>query len=196
MKKLKQHTAIRSISGIVLLLIVFSVIVGVIGYKVFTNALMNQYAEGAFLIAETSAQHVSGDRISEYLESGGTTEEYQTVLNDLENLCNTTGSTFIYVILPDRTDYAHITFLFSTMNRKSHYTRYDFGYVRETTNDEYRAKYKSLFKQTSERELVVRDRGYIETDPHITAMISLKNMDGGGTQDRRPWHLHDQEAYG
>ena len=178
MKKLKQHTAIRSISGIVLLLVVFSVIVGVIGYKVFTNALMNQYAEGAFLIAETSAQHVSGDRISEYLESGGTTEEYQTALNDLENLCNTTGSTFIYVILPDRTDYAHITFLFSTMNRKSHYTRYDFGYVRETTNDEYRAKYKSLFEQTSERELVVRDRGYIETDPHITAMISLKNMDG------------------
>ena len=178
MKKLLQHTAIRSISGVVLLLIVFFTIVSAIGYRSFTDALLTQYAEGAFLTAQTAAQHVDGERIGDYLESGGTTEEYLRVLEDLENLCNTTGSTFIYVILPDRSDYAHITFLFSTMNKKSHYTRYDFGYVRETTNDDYRAKYKALFEQTSERELVIRDRGYIETDAHITAMISIRDKDG------------------
>ena len=44
--------------------------------------------------------------------------------------------------------------------------------------DDYRRKYQKLYEGESERELVVRDRGYIETDPHITAMVPLKGGDG------------------
>lgn len=72
----------------------------------------------------------------------------------------------------------HATFLFSTINRNSSYSVYDFGYVRETTNDDYRGKYRRLYEKESVHELVIRDKGYIETDPHITAMISLKGSDG------------------
>ena len=82
------------------------------------------------------------------------------------------------MIQPDLSDYGHITFLFSTINHDSTYTKYDFGYYRETTNDEYREKYRALYEQEAEQELVIRDRGYIETDPHITAMIGLKGSDG------------------
>ena len=178
MKHVREHAAVKIIAGIVLLLVVFSAIVSVIGYNSFTKALLNQYAEGAFLTAETAAHEMDGDRIDDYARSGGTTEEYLAVWDRLDQLCNSTGSTFIYLIRPDRSDYAHITFIFSTINHESHYTKYDFGYVRDTTNDEYRTKYAALYDLESDRELVIRDKGYIETDPHITAMIGVKGSDG------------------
>ncbi len=178
MKILKQHAAVKSIGGIVLLLLVFFAVVSIIGYNSFTEALMSQYSEGAFLTAETAAQMVDADRMDEYAESEGATQEYLDVWNQLDHLCNSSGSTFVYVIRPDRSDYAHITFLFSTIDHESKYTIYDFGYVRDTTNDDYRQKYRALYELESERELVIRDRGYIETDAHITAMIGLKGSDG------------------
>ena len=178
MKLLKKHAAIKSIGGIVLLLIVFFAVVSVIGYNSFTEALLSQYSEGAFLTAGTAARMLDADRIDEYEQSNGTSEEYLEAWEQMDQLCNTSGATFIYVIKPDRSDYAHITFLFSTIDHNSSYTKYDFGYVRDTTNDEYREKYRMLYDQEAERELVIRDRGYIETDPHITAMIGLKGSDG------------------
>ena len=178
MKRLREHAAAKSIMGIVLLLLVFSAIVSVIGYRSFTDALLDQYADGAFLTARTAAQLLDADRVEAYAASGGTTEEYREVWTQMDRLCNSSGSTFIYLIQPDRTDYAHITFLFSTINHESTYTVYDFGYVRETTNDDYRRKYRALYELKSEQELVIRDKGYIETDPHITAMIGVKGADG------------------
>ena len=181
MRKLRQHAAFRSIGGIVLLLVLFSGIVSMIGYTSFSSALLDQYADGAFLTAETAADYVDADRIDAYARSGGTTDEYRTVWESLDHICNSTGATFVYVIVPDRTDYAHITFLFSTIDHDSSYTIYDFGYVRDTTNDDYRTKYRALYETDSTRELVIRDKGYIETDPHITAMIPLKDSSGQTT---------------
>ena len=178
MKFLRQHAAVKSIGGIILLLVVFFAIVITIGYNSFTDALLDQYSDGAFLTAETAAQLVDADMMEEYARGGGTTEEYLDVWNNMDRLCNSSGATFIYVIQPDRSDYAHITFLFSTIGHNSSYTKYDFGYVRDTTNNEYREKYRALYEQEADRELVIRDRGYIETDPHITAMIGLKGRDG------------------
>ena len=177
-RKIKQHAAVKSIVGIVLLLIVFSSIVSLIGYRSFTDALLDQYSEGAFLTAKTAGKHVDADRMDAYMQSGGTSDEYMAVYNELDSICNSSGATFIYVILPDRTDYAHITFLFSTIDHKTTYTQFDFGYVRETSNDEYKEKYRALYEKTSEQELVIRDNKDNATDKHITAMIGLKGTDG------------------
>ena len=140
--------------------------------------LLNQYAVGAFLTAETAAGLFDHDRVDYYAWSGDSTAEYREAWARLDQLCNSSGATFIYLIQPDLTDYAHITFIFSTINHETSYSVYHFGYVRETTNDEYREKYRALYEQTAERELVIRDKGYIETDPHITAMIGIKDSDG------------------
>jgi sigma-B regulation protein RsbU (phosphoserine phosphatase) len=57
------------------------------------------------------------------------------------------------------------------------FTPYEFGHIRKTTNDEYREKYRSLYEQRTFSEFVVRDKGQIETDPHITALIPLRGSD-------------------
>ena len=176
-KRLRDNVIFKSISGLVLLLVVFCVLVCVIGYYVFTNALLEQYAEDAFGTANTAALVLDADELEVYAQGDGTSEGYLRTLENMDKLCDATGSTFIYVILPDRTDYAHIVFLFSAAKSDIPYTRYDFGYVRETTNEEYRQKYRAICEYDSPHELVVRDKGHIETDKHITAMIPLKGSD-------------------
>ena len=177
-RKPSNSIAFKSISGIVLLLFVFSVIVDVIGYRAFTDALLEQYADEAFRTADIGATIVDADKLDEYETSGGVTQDYQQVMSQLDLLCDSTGSTFVYVIVPDRSDYATITFLFSASHSDIPYTVYEFGYERATTNDEYRKKYRAICERRSKRELVVRDKGYIETDPHITVMVPLKDSDG------------------
>ena len=169
--------AFRSIAGIVLLMIVFAVIIGYTSYRNFAKLTLKQYSEDAILTAHTAANIVDGEDLYRYNLSNGDTGEYITAYNEIQKLCNTTDSAFIYVIQPDTTDYAHIRFIFSVAGYESGFTPYEFGYLRETTNDEYREKYRSLYEQRSFSEIVVRDSGYIETGTHITAMIPLRASD-------------------
>ncbi|MCR5150827.1 MAG: hypothetical protein K6B52_06340 [Clostridiales bacterium] len=172
-KAIQKHAAVKSITSIVLLLVIFSAAVLTIGYSTFTGALLEQYSEGAHLTAKTAAQLIDADSMDEYVLSGGTGEKYSGVWDSLDSLCNSSGSTFIYVIIPDTSDYAHITFIFSTIDHNSKYSKYDFGYLRETTNNEYKQKYRALYEKTAERETVIRDKGYIETDSHITEIVPI-----------------------
>ena len=179
--KPKVSIVFKSILGIVILLVVFSLIVSVMGFRNFTDALLDQYSDGAFRTANTAVMEFDVSKIEDYAASGGTTKEYTSALESMERLCNSSGSTFIYIIRPDLSDYKHITFLFSTINENSDFTRYEFGYVRETTNEEYMEKYRRLYEDGFDQELVIRDKGYIETDPHITAMVPVKNTEGKTT---------------
>ncbi len=178
MKKIRRSVSVKSIFGSVLLLLFFAGIVSIIGYNSFTDSLLEQFADDAFHTADAAAYYVDADRMEAYKASGGTTEEYKNIYDTLDTICNTLGVTFIYVIEPDLPDYNHITFIFSGINHNTDYTHYDFLYYRETTNDDYRTKYRQLYEGEAERALVVRDKGYIETGSHITAMIPLKGSDG------------------
>ena len=178
MKYYRNRIAFKSISGIVALLFIFAAIVCVFGFNDVTAAILDQYSDGAFQTAEIASSLVDAERMEAYAASGGEGEDYATVSRRLQRLCDLSGSTFVYVIEPDLTDYGHIRFIFSTMNSNSSYQHYEFGYVRETTNNDYRTKYRNLYEGKSDQELVFRDRGYIETDPHITAMVALRDADG------------------
>ena len=178
LNRIRESIAIKTIFTTVTVLIIYAVIVSSIGYTEVTDALLDQYADGAFRTAGISVHVIDQDKVEEYMASGGQGKEYETALTRLQQICNSSGATFVYVIVPDRSDYQHITFLFSTMNQETSYTRYEFGYVRETTNEEYAKKYKRICEEHSARELVIRDKGYIETDPHITAMIPLMDSKG------------------
>ncbi len=177
MKRLLNSIRFKSIFGVEMLLLIFFLIVSIIGYQGFTDALLDQYSDDAFRTAKVAALNLEPDRINAYIQSGGKDEEYQKILKNLEGVCNASGSTFVYVIKPDQSDYKHVMFIFSTEGWNYNYQLYDFGYVRETTNEEYQEKYRSLCEDGSSQELVVRDMGYIETDPHITAMIPLRGSD-------------------
>ncbi|MBQ9030221.1 MAG: SpoIIE family protein phosphatase [Parasporobacterium sp.] len=178
LKKKLNRITVKSLVGTVALLVLFTAIVSIAGYRSFTNALMQQYAEDAFKTADVAAAMVDADDIPAYLFSGNTDLEYRLTRQQLRQVCDNSGAFFLYVICPDVTDYWHITFVYSTVSSQSGYTEFEFGYVRETTNEDYRTKYQMLYEGQSGQELVVRDRGYIPSDKHITAMVPLKGSDG------------------
>ncbi len=178
LKLVRESISVRSMTGLVILILLITYIVGMIGYRGFTDSLLTEFGDSAFRIAKSASSMMTPDRVENYLETGEETEDYKAVRANLRRLCNAAGATFIYVIIPDE-DYNHITFVMSTMNdNAADYPEYGFGYYRETTNNDYKLKYRALYEQISFQELVIRDRGYIETDPHITAMLPLIGNDG------------------
>ncbi len=175
MKRIKKSIKLKSLIWIEFLLAVFTLIMCITGFILFTDALLEQYSEGAFRTADTAADLFTKEELDDYLEDGEKADTYARTLDDLQWLCNSSQSTFIYIIQPDVSDYGHIHFIFSVINKNMDYPLYPTGYVKETTNDEYREKYRNLYEGKSRRELVIRDKGFIETDPHITAMVPLLN---------------------
>ena len=168
----------KSIPAMVIPLIVIAVIACVAGYRSLTEAITQVYTESSVETAFTAATMIDADKLDDYLISGGVSEEYNELVDAVEHLCNTSGSMFIYVIQPDLSDYNHITFIISTRRSDSTFSRYNVGYYRETTNDDYRTKYRRLYEGYTDYEIVVRDRGYIETAPHLTTMIPLRDGNG------------------
>ena len=176
--KISKSIAFRSILMVVGLLIIYTTISGVIGYRATSDSLYDQYTEDAFQVANAAAFVVDGDELDEMVRGGEDSELYRETWNRLDQLCNAFDATFVYVIQPDLTDYGHITFLFSTVRWESEYTPYELGYVRTTTNDEYKLKYRNLYEGVSDRELLLlNDAGYKRSTHHITAMVPVKNTD-------------------
>jgi len=179
---IRKSITVKSISGIILLLAVFAVLVSLAGMRAFSTAARAQYSEDAFRIADAAAMEIDADRIDSFFDSGGDSEEYRAIWKRMDELCNAMGATFIYVIRPDLDDYGQITFVFSTVNHESEYSPYEVGYVRQTTNDEYRQIYRNLYEGTSERELIfLESRSYSKAEHHLTALLPLKGA-GGETE--------------
>ncbi len=173
--KADRSIAFKSIAVIVLILAVFSVVICAIGYDGFTDALVDQYTTDAFMAANVSTIMLRPEMIDYYMIDGGDNYNWYNVYDLLKNTCNSTGVEFIYVIKVDQTDYNHITFVFSAKNSDSIYDEFPCGYVRETTNDEYRNAYRALYEGTLESTSVMRDSGNLSTGRHITVMIPLRD---------------------
>ncbi len=182
MKRLGRSITVKSVSGIILLLVLFALIVSAVGHRAVTEALYQQFEEEAFHVAASAAEMIDPDQIDSYFRDGGASASYQQSWTLLDKLCNASESTFIYVIRPDLTDYGSIRFVFSTVDHASIYSPYEVGLVKETTNDEYREKYRALYEGKSERELLLLDDNHYERSiHHITAMVPLRGSDGQTT---------------
>ena len=177
---LRRKLAVEIIAGFMLVLAVLTIFVCITGYQAFTASCETQYEDCAYNTARTAALYI----MPELLTGNIAGPEYQMRFNMLrsewERLANTQDATFIYLIRPDKTDYNHIEFFLSVMNESANYERYAPGYVRQTTNDEYRRAYREICEEGRAKATIFRDKGYIETGHHITVMIPIgtgKNVD-------------------
>ena len=177
-KQTKRRLSTSVIVGIVTALIAFGLIADLIGYKQFTETITNQYQDYAVSIAEEAAGQINTEDLTSFRESKGASPEFAAAHESLQKLCNNMNAEFIYIIDADRSDYGHITFIFEVVNENSSFEEYPVGQVRETTNDEYREKYRALYEGGMDNAIVVRDKGFIETGSHITALVPLRDDNG------------------
>ncbi len=179
-QRFKTNMAAGIVGTIVISLLTFGVVVSVIGNIVFTNTFKNVYDETTYHIADTATALVNGDNIDEYL-AGREMDDYLRTKGFLDRYCKRIHVSLIYVIKPDTSDYNSFVSVFNAVDNTvddSTYKPWEIGHRRETTNEEYRLKYKAMFEEESSHEIVYRFQGTETYHPHITMMVPVKKSSG------------------
>ena len=177
-RKITSKLSFRIIGGAIGLLAVLTCIAGFIGYTRFTESLTREYTDSAFRTAYTASKIVDGNKIEEYLETKGDSEEYRRKWTNLNILCQEQNATLIYAIAVDTSDYNSFESVFNTVNENSSYTPWEVGYRRNTTNEEYRQIYIDIYENGLEKGYIARTSNLGGKEPHITVLIPVKDSDG------------------
>lgn len=184
MKKLidqmRSSLALNTIGAIIMILALFCTIVSILGYVTFTNAFNREYSHTTSHIAYTAASLVDGDDLDAYL-AGDQESDYLKTKRILDGFVERMNISLVYVIKVDTSDYGRFVSIFNSVNNTvddSDYTPWELGYKRDTTNDEYREKYRAIYNEESDYETVYRDKTTDGQHPHITTMVPVKGSDG------------------
>ncbi|MBO4359621.1 MAG: PP2C family protein-serine/threonine phosphatase [Eubacteriaceae bacterium] len=180
MNRRKRKMSVNVIGSVVMMVTVFAITVSVIGFFSFTEAFKKEYAESTYHMADTAASIVNGDNVEKYL-AGEEEEEYLDAKEKLDGYCLKMHVSIVYVIAVDRTDYGSFVSIFNSINNAvddTSYSEWELGYVRETTNDEYRQKYQALYEQQVPYETVYRTKTTDGLHPHITTLVPVKDSSG------------------
>ncbi|MBO6047704.1 MAG: SpoIIE family protein phosphatase [Erysipelotrichaceae bacterium] len=178
-KKIRNSMTYTIICAIFVLLFFFGMVVSMIGYVNFTNAFKKEYSTATYHMADTATALVKGDHLEDYLNDKET-EEYELTKESLDIYCHKINVTMIYVIRVNQEDYKSFTSIFNPIFNEvdeSNYNEWPLGYVRHTTNDEYREKYRRLYEKKSAYETVYRIKTTDGQHPHITTIVPVENSD-------------------
>ena len=179
--KLRASMTANIIGAIVLAILVFGLVVSSIGYLSFTKAFINEYAVSTYHMDDTATSLINGDHLEAYLE-GGMAEEYRQTKDYLDAYCRKMSVSLIYLIRVDTVDYGRFVSVFNSVDNSvddSSYTAWELGHERDTTNQEYREKYRAIYEEGSPYETVYRIRTTDGQHPHITTLVPVKDSAGG-----------------
>ena len=179
-KTFRSNLAFNIIGAIVLMLVVFGLVISTLGFVRFTDAFKMEYNVSTYHMADTATTLVNGDHLQAYL-AGEEREEYQQTKGYLDSYCTKINVSLIYVICVDQSDYGRFVSVFNPVNNavdNSSYTEWELGHPRDTTNEEYRTKYRAIYELGSPYETVYRIRTTDGQHSHITTMVPVKGSDG------------------
>ena len=179
-RKIRSSMAANIIGAIVVLLFVFGAFVCTTGFINFTDSFKREYENSTYHMADTATTLVNGDHLDEYLR-GEEIEEYEQSKRYLDAYTDRIGVSIIYVIMVDRSDYGRFVSVFNLVNNENDdtdYTEWELGHKRDTTNEEYRQKYKAIYEEGAVSETIYRMRPNDGSHPHVTTMVPVKDSAG------------------
>lgn len=182
-EKLISNMSLNVIGSLVTLMIVFGAVIGVVGYFSFENSFKQEYATATFHMARSVDLDINNDHIDAY-SNGEYTVEYEETKTKLRDECYALNVSLIYVIKVDTSDYGRFKSIFNLANNEvdnTNYSEWELNKERDTSNQEYRDKYRNLYELKSEYETVFRFHTTDGQHPHITTLIPLKKSDGSVT---------------
>ena len=179
-QKMSASLALNIIGGIIVLLVIFALISSIYGFVAFTRAFKKEYSTTTYHMADTATILVNGDNLDSYVQ-GKRKEEYIATKARLDRFCMYIHVSLLYVIQVDQSDYGRFVSVFNSVENRvdnSEYTPWELGFKRDTTNDEYRRKYKLLYEKKAKYETIYREKTNDGSHPHITTMVPIMNSDG------------------
>ncbi len=178
--KWRHGIAFNIIFAVVALLVVFGIVSGALGYFVFTDSFKNEYSVSTYHMADTATALINGDNVDSYLD-GKNKVEYKKTQEKFDIFCEKMSVTLLYVIKVDTSDYGRFVSIFNSVNNSvgnENYTAWELGHKRDTTNDEYREKYKAIYEKKAKYETVYRINYFNGKYPHITTIVPVMNSKG------------------
>ena len=179
-RTLRSSMAANVIGAIILLLVICGLLVSSIGMASFATAFKNEYATSTYHMADTATALINGDHLEDYLD-GLESEEYEKTRSNLDIYCKKMSVSLIYVILVDRSDYGRFVSVFNSVDNSvdnSSYVPWELGHKRDTTNDEYRERYRALYEKESCFETIYRTHPTDGQHPHITTLVPVTKSSG------------------
>ena len=179
-KKRRRSLAVRAIGSTALALLVLGILIGAVGLYSFSSAFRNEYSTSTFHMARTAAALINGDLLDDYL-SELRKPEYVADKLELDEYCKDMNVSLVYVISVDRSDYGRFASVFNAVNNSvdnTNYSPWELGFKRNTTNDEYRRKYRAIYEEGSEFETIYRTRTTDGQHPHITTLVPVHGSGG------------------
>ena len=179
-RTLRSSMAANVIGAIILLLVICGLLVSSIGMASFATAFKNEYATSTYHMADTATALINGDHLEDYLD-GLESEEYEKTRSNLDIYCKKMSVSLIYVILVDRSDYGRFVSVFNSVDNSvdnSSYVPWELGHKRDTTNDEYRERYRALYEKESCLETIYRTHPTDGQHPHITTLVPVTKSSG------------------
>ena len=184
------------IMAFILLTLVISLVISSIGYYRFTSAFEAQYKDSAYRTGETAEillatkgagteyvfdekGHVllEPEKIDEFIASEGKTEEYKTILNNINYLCEKQNVSIVYVIKV-KEDFSEYISVFNAPNQKTtSYTPWEVGTLHPIEDSEYRDLYKQLYAKEIEYASAIR-KGSGSIPDHITSLMAIYDTNG------------------
>ena len=179
-QKRRPGIAFTIICAILLSQAAFAVMVQAIGAILFTNSFKKEYATSTYYMANTAAALINGDHLDGYA-AGEAAEEYELTRQRLDVYCRKMHVSLLYVICVDTSDYGRFVSIFNSVDNtvdNTSYTEWELGFRRDTTNDEYRKKYRAMYEKTAPYETVYRTTRLNGHNPHITTMVPVSDSAG------------------
>ena len=180
LQKLRSNMAFNIIGGIVLVITVFALVVGTIGFVSFTDSFKKEYATTTYHMADTATSLVNGDHLADYL-AGLEKEEYQRTQRYLEAYCKRMAVSIVYVIMVEQNGFDYFFSVFNCVNNEVDNTSYipwELGHRRQTTNDEYRQEYIKLYNGEVPYGTIYRVNTKDGNNWHITTLVPILDSEG------------------
>ena len=178
-RKLRAKITFNVIFGVVSLLLIFSIIAITIGYWQFSERLTEQYTDNAVLLAKAAEVYLDEDTINDFLgndDDSGLSYESLLASLFLEQLCGQFNADTIYVVQPDSDDFSRVKYVIRVYGNTDDFEEGTDVVVKEVNSD-YQKKFKKIFEDKSEKEIIINDKGYFESGSNVVAMIPMRNAD-------------------
>lgn len=169
----KNNLAFNIISAVLVLILIFSVAVGLIGYNTFTDNANYIYGDKANEVASEAMTKIHVNHIERYLKNGKSDKEWLECNRQLQVLCDNMAD-MIYVICVDGSDYSSYTTVFYAVNKdNATQVPLTLGQKGEISNDSFKKEFKALYTDDN-----IGSTTLLGAENSITAIHPLKDDSG------------------
>ena len=174
-KEKRTKISVVIVIGITFIILLVTFAAALIGYRQFTSVLEQQYNDAAYEVAYTARSYLNADKLTHYVETLETDEEFDIIQKRLDELTDNMDVNFIYVGEVDP-EGKSIIYIYDSVNSSLGYDRYPLGKVGEDFDVKYNQILRDVISTGEKSDIYLYS--YTEWGDHTTALLPVKDSSG------------------